>query len=434
MKTPRRLPFALCAVWLAPAAFAQPAGPARIPAAQPAAQVSARAERLESGKTRLSVRPPTPVPDGYKLLDAAGKEITGVVRRAGAIEAVVESQRGYILAPTTNQRRPMTKQGVEMPARYINLTRDGQTLLGGLFLRPTRIPLIWDSASGAYATELVVGYEFVDGAERPLAAPKTINFFTEGSDARIQADTVVIERSGGSGYKRVRLTTRQGDGETLFTARAGPADELRSSVAVHREPGALRLSLAPRDVPGLGIGTATLAVSLLARDGLALPATMPVNLQLSSRRLRHAASAVIPTGRSSVEVEVRSAGLGTDAISVSGGGLEASQPVQLMFPVAATLAALVGGVCGGTARYLRNRRKRGTLLLRRIGEGALVGVIVVGAAWTGLLAIDFNAGVLGTPFGAFVLAALAGYLGCVLLDRIAAKTFGRLRPSAEPAP
>jgi hypothetical protein len=38
--------------------------------------------------------------------------------------------------------------------------------------------------------------------------------------------------------------------------------------------------------------------------------------------------------------------------------------------------------------------------------------------------------VLGTPFGAFVLGALSGYLGCVVLDGVAKKTFGGLKAEA----
>jgi hypothetical protein len=59
----------------------------------------------------------------------------------------------------------------------------------------------------------------------------------------------------------------------------------------------------------------------------------------------------------------------------------------------------------------------------------LVGVIVVGAAWAGLVGMDMSTGVLGTPFGGFVLAALSGYLGCVVLDRVAGKTFGGTKES-----
>ncbi len=83
------------------------------------------------------------------------------------------------------------------------------------------------------------------------------------------------------------------------------------------------------------------------------------------------------------------------------------------------------------ARYLRNRRRSGALLFRRIVEGAVVAVILVGAAWTGLVAADLSTGVFGTPFGAFVLGALSGYLGCVVLDRVADKTFPAARAGKE---
>lgn len=413
------------------AGVSQPAPASRAVERRPVADVTAKAERTASGKTRLSVRPPKQAATGYRLLDAAGKEVGGSAVRNGAIEAEVEPQRAYILSPTVSHRQALTKDGLEMPARYITFARDGQMLLGGLFLRPTRVPLVWDTALSAYATELVVGYEFQDGAERPLAAPKTVTFFTEGADARIEADTIRIERSGGSGYKRVRLTTRQREGETLFTARAGPADELKSSIAVYREPTAFRLNLAPAEIPALGIGTGSLTVSLLAQDGMPIAPATAFNVQLSSRRLRHPSLIVVPAGMDSAQVEVRSVGVGADEIMAVSGALRASHPVRLIFPVAVSVATLLGGACGGAARYLRNRRKRGTLLPRRIAEGTLVGVIVVAAAWAGLLIIDFSAGVLGTPFGAFVLAALAGYLGCVLLDRVAGKTFGGLTATPE---
>ncbi len=421
------LAFSVLAFVLMPTVLcAQPTAAARLPDRRAVVEMTAKAERLPTGKTRLSVRPPAQAAAGFKLLDAAGKEVSSAVTRDGMIEAVVESQRGYILTPTANPRRALPKDGLELPARYITLARDGQTLLGGLFLRPTRLPLVWDASFAAYATELLVGYEFVDGSERALAAPKTVNFFAEGSDARIEADTVVIERSGGSGYKRVRLTTRQREGETLFIARAGPADELKTSVAVHRDPGSLQLSLAPMEIPAFGIGTGMLSVNLLALDGLPLAPAAPLTIQFSSRRLRHVPSITLPVGSSSVDVEIRSVATGGDQITVRGGGLQATQPVASVFPVAAVVATVLGGVFGGSARYLRNRGKRTALLARRITEGALVGVIVVGAAWAGLLVIDFGAGVLGTPFGAFVLSALAGYVGCALLDRVAKKTFGRV--------
>lgn len=116
--------------------------------------------------------------------------------------------------------------------------------------------------------------------------------------------------------------------------------------------------------------------------------------------------------------------MGPDEIVAQSGALRATLPVALVFPVAAVVAAAVGGALGGSARYLRNKGRRGSLLVRRVVEGMLVGVILVGAAWAGLVGVDLSTGILGTPFGAFVLAALSGYLGCVVLDRVANKTLG----------
>lgn len=359
-----------------------------------------------------------------KLLDAQGKEVPTRRSAAGELQADVDPRRGYILTPATSARKPMTKEGIEMPARYVTFAPNGATNLGGLFLRPAVVPLTWNDSQRAYATELFVGYEFQDGAERPLAAPKTVTFFAEAANARIQADRVVIERSGGSGYKRVVLSTGKLDGETHFTARVGPGDELKSSVTVQREAGALSLSLPSTELAGYGVGSAQLTIAVLGRDGLPFAVPAPLEVQLTGRQVRPPTIVTIPEGGSSVSVDVRSTGLGAGEIVAQSGPLRAALPVQLVFPLAAVVAAIVGGVLGGAARYLRNRGRKGALLLRRLIEGALVGLLIVGAAWAGLVIVDTSTGVLGTPFGAFVLAALSGYLGCVVLDRVAKKTFG----------
>jgi len=281
----------------------------------------------------------------------------------------------------------------------------------------------------AYATELLVGYEFEDGGERKLAVPKTVNFFAEGANARVVESSVTITDSGSSGFKRVVLSTGEIEGETHFTARAGPVDELKSSVTVQREVGRLKLTVYPPELPAFGVGSGTLTVTLLARDGNPLPAARPLEVQLTSRRLLHPATLTIDQGKNNATADIRTTGYGHDEVLAQSGDLQAPFPVDLVFPLAATVAAAVGGSLGGVARYLRNRRKRAPLLVRRILEGTIVGVIVVGAAWVGLVHVEVSTGILGTPFGAFVLAALAGYLGCVVLDHIAGKTFGTSKPT-----
>jgi hypothetical protein len=390
--------------------------------------LAAKTERVAPNRASLTLALKPEISSRMQLYDAAGQEVAVVRTPDGTLRADVDPQRGYLLAPATTERRSLAKEGIEFPARYVTFAAGAgsttRTNLGGLFLRPSVVPLTWNEPLKAYATDLFVGYEFEDGREIALPTPRTVTFFSEGANARIVEDRVTIERSGGGGYKRVQLITGQLEGETSFTARVGPRDELKASVAVRREPGGLRLALGASELPAFGVGSGTLSVSLVARDGMPLAAAEPLDVQLTSARIHHPATVRIEAGRSVAQVDVRSTGSGADRIVAQAGPFRAEQAVRLVFPVAAVVAAVLGGALGGAARYLRNRNRRSTLLVRRAVEGLLVGVISVGAAWAGLVGLDLGTGVLGTPFGGFVLAALSGYLGCVVLDRVAGRTFG----------
>lgn len=390
--------------------------------------VKAQTERVASDRVRLAITPEAAARGNLKLLDDSGHELVANWTSAGALEAVVDPRRSYMLTPPSSSRHTLSDDGMHFPARYVTIRPDGVARVGGLFLRPARVPLIWSETERAYVTDLFVGYEFPDGAENDLKEPKTVTFFAEGAGARIHEDRVRVTRSGGGGYQRVTLFTAEVEHETNLVARASAQDELKASVGVLREPGALQLSLPSREIPAFGVGSATLAITLLARDGRPLAPERAFEVQLSSRRLRLPASVTLPAGRSSVDVELRSLGQGADEIVARGGALPAvTQPVQLVFPVAPIVAAVIAGALGGAARCFRRKSRPRGLLLRRAVEGVLVGVILVGAAWAGLVAVNVGSGVLGTPFGAFVLAALGGYVGTALLDRVARRTFA-LKP------
>jgi hypothetical protein len=385
----------------------------------------AKLEGSAQGKRTLTVRPKIEAKDNLRLMDAAFKDVPVTKAPDGSLKAEIDPTRGYVLTPhTLPGRQRLTPEGAHLPARYLTFSPVGATNLGGLFLRPAVVPLTWNEKLNAYSTDIFVGYEFEDGREIKMPAPRTVTFFAEGANVRIQADTVTVSNSGGPGYQRVTLSTGQVEGETHFTARVSAADELKCSVVVLREPGALKLSLPSTELPGFGVGSAELTVSLLGRDGFPIAASKPIDVQLTSRRLRQPAQVTIEPGKSGATVDVRTMGYGADEISAHSGGFRAALPVKLNFPVAATVAAIVGGALGGVTRFLRNKRKGSSLLMRRVLEGMLVGLIIVGAAWTGLVSVDVSTGILGTPFGAFVLGALSGYLGCVVLDQVAKKTFG----------
>lgn len=415
---------------------------------------SARIERIAPDRARLTVATKVSPGAAMRLLDATGKEVAATRAVDGTIKAEVDPKLGYILTPAAPESRAMPKEGLHFPARYVTFTpaperrsppKGGMHFptrnvtvstkedanLGGLFIRPAVVPLTWNEEVRAYATELFVGYEFEDGREINLPAPKTVTFFAEGANARIEADRVTVRKSGGSGYQRVVLSTGEVQGETHFTARVSAADELKASVTVLREPGALKLSLPSTKLPAFGVGSAVLTVSLLARDGSPFATRVPLKVSLTSRGLRQPALLVLEPGKSFATVDVRTTGYGRGEVVAQSGGFQAALPVMLVFPTAALVAAVVGGGIGGAARFLRNRRRKGgALLSRRIIEGMVVGLILVGAAWAGMVAIDLSTGVLGTPFGAFVLGALSGYLGCVVLDGVAKHTFRGVKAGA----
>ncbi len=384
---------------------------------------SAKVERVAPNRGRLSIAAKVEGGAKYRLLDGAGKEVSTTLAGDGVMKADVDPTRGYLLMPHTVEQVPLAKEGIQFPGRYVTFSPNGTTHLGGLFLRPASVPLTWNDERHAYATELVVGYEFQDGHYGDLAVPKVVTFFTDGANARIKEGTVTITKSGGAGYQKVWLSTGQTEGVTSFTARAGLVDELKSSVSVLREIGGIKLSLPSTALPAFGVGSEMLSVELIGKDGAPIASSNVVEVQLTSHSMAVPSTVVVPVGKSSSAVEIRSIGVGADEIVAVSGSMRAVQAVRLILPVAAVIAGVIGGALGGLARYFRTRHGKGQTPGRRVAEGMLVGVIVVGAVWAGLVAIKFNSSVMGTPFGAFVLAALSGYLGCFVLDRVAGSTF-----------
>ena len=378
-------------------------------------------------RVRLPVRPGVAPSISARLLDEAGKPVPVAPAGVDAVEAEIIPGKPYVFLDSAVGRRDMVHAKLEFPARYMNFDRNGTPASrGGLFVRPAAVPLVWNDHIRAYATELTVGYDFTDGRDQVLAAPKTVTFFAEGPNARIQADTIVITRGGTAGYQRVVLSTTQLEGAALFTARAGPFDELKASAGILREPGGLDISVSSTQMDAFGLGTGTLALTLLARDGNPLPTAVPLVIHLSSQHVRLPSSLTLRAGQASATADLRSFGYGADEIHAESGTLTASIPVRLVFPVAPILGAIAGGAMGGAARYLKNRGRKSSLLTRRLVEGMLVGLLFVGAAWAGLVGIELSPGLIETPFGAFVLAGLSGYVGCALLDRVTKKTFSQL--------
>lgn len=92
-----------------------------------------------------------------------------------------------------------------------------------------------------------------------------------------------------------------------------------------------------------------------------------------------------------------------------------------IFPLPFLFAALVGGCVGGSVRLLQDSRAFRIPELRRILLGALVGLIVAGAASVRLTLGDLAQTIVGQPASIFIIAAVAGYVGTPALDALAQK-------------
>jgi hypothetical protein len=111
----------------------------------------------------------------------------------------------------------------------------------------------------------------------------------------------------------------------------------------------------------------------------------------------------------------------TQAVPVEDLGLLAL--IEIIFPLPFLFAALLGGGLGGFLRAFRQSPGSWKRIVRRVAEGCLVGVLVVGALSVGIAVGNFSPAVVGRELGAFVIAGLAGYVGTAVLDKLAKTVF-----------
>ena len=108
-----------------------------------------------------------------------------------------------------------------------------------------------------------------------------------------------------------------------------------------------------------------------------------------------------------------------------------------MFPWAYIATAILGSLIGAAVRALQRKEKDRLAPLRVLAEGVLVGVVTLAAALVGLSFHLLPADVIGTEVGAFILSALAGYVGLPMMDRLVKLVFkpaagGESEPAAHP--
>lgn len=95
-----------------------------------------------------------------------------------------------------------------------------------------------------------------------------------------------------------------------------------------------------------------------------------------------------------------------------------------IIPTPFLFAAVVGGGLGGLLRAMHRRRGSKASRWRHAGEGMAVGLITVIAVSVGITLGNLTTLMVGREPGIFVIAALAGYAGVALVERLSQRVFG----------
>ncbi|HVR35809.1 MAG TPA: hypothetical protein VMS21_08155 [Methylomirabilota bacterium] len=348
---------------------------------------------------------------------------------AGQTNLVVQANRQAILLPRTPSA---TKAPIEGRSHFPGLMvcnwspRPGapaQAAHGRLFLRTRQTPVPWNDQQNAYVTTLVVGLDLTNHTGSiDLEPPVSIEFFPSG--AAVQPTRVLIQRTGTGGYQEATLQCPRLDESAAVLARSDMG-ELVHPVEMVPRFGRLEIVPAVSRVFGFGLGTTTLTVERLAEDGSGLNIDAPLTLRLSTTRgkLEPEGSMQIPAGSGMAAASLRSSGSGTALVTASADGLQATAEIRFIFPLAFIVATVIGGCAGGGGRFFRNPTRSRSKRARLIMEGCLVGAVAVAAVTAGMVIGGFPTPALGTELGAFVVAALSGYVGAPLLDRMVQRVF-----------
>jgi hypothetical protein len=184
------------------------------------------------------------------------------------------------------------------------------------------------------------------------------------------------------------------------------------------------MSTSENRILGYGLGTVALTVWRVAEDAREVVDDKPmvVNLHVDQGKL-NPSSLTIPSGQSRASTELRSSGIGKIKISAdSGSWVGELEGVRFVFPIAYTLAGVIGGCLGGAGRIYRHYRRTQKRRFRYLLEGCVVGIVTVGAAAAGMVLFTLPTSVIGTELGAFMLSALGGYTGAPLFQRLSKLT------------
>ena len=283
--------------------------------------------------------------------------------------------------------------------------------------------ILWKPDKKRHVAEFLFGLDPESGAPGPLDQPLSVRFVVTCDD--VLPGQTRVRSIGPSGYGRVSVECSQAIKNErpehelgIFVERGN----LRYPFQIPRRPGPPGLSLDPDYLLGFGFSIASLTVRSLEEDGSPLVRPTDTTFRLEGGRI-DASQIVIPGGEQQASITVHPHGIGAIEVVAVLGELR-SEPVvrTLRWPFLPLLAIFGGGVIGGFATTLRQKKGRRNVI-RRVLEGAVVGLLISGFSLVVPSFTTLPSWAPRTELGLFVLAALAGFVGTPLLDRAAQMLF-----------
>jgi hypothetical protein len=334
-------------------------------------------------------------------------------------ELVKNGDNPYLVRCPNPETKPLVKGSMVFPEKIV-IPGKGQFYSGQFALLTDKSPLPWKSDAKSYTTAVKIGLEST-GLKKPVKLEPPITIHLTGVNVDVSPNTIQITRLGQDGFVQTFVSCGRHDASAKVTVHSD-LGERSFDIPVGPHTSQLQVSASERRIFGYGLGTATMTIKRIAEDGRELSESDPLTVNLSADHGKLDSSSVtIPSGHSRAEVKVRSVGLGAAKISAESDSFKGElSELQFGFPISYVLSALAGGMLGGIGRYFRvkSRGKNKKPAFRLVGEGCVVGFLIVAAVAAGVVIVHLPTTVIGTELGALVIATVAGYVGAPMLDKL----------------
>jgi hypothetical protein len=298
----------------------------------------------------------------------------------------------------------------------------------------------WDPVSNRHVAEFLLGLDAENGSNGPLARPLRVRLTVSCDD--VAPRDVYLAAMGPAGDQNIEV------GCSRKVKNERPQQRLSVGIGsgsldypfeIPRRPGPFELASSAKEVLGLGLGSLSLTVIHAEEDRTPLPVAAATEVLLKAQAGEVTPSrVVIAPGESQATVLVRPRGLGVVQLSAGASGLESKAlAINLEWPLLFLWLTSIGGGLGGWLSihwkpHQRAARRKFPHAARRVFEGALVGLVMVGA-FVSLPSIAIVPdGLRNNELGWFIGAVLAGFVGTELVETLSNALFRRKTETAIP--